>query len=70
MSQGHYAIERFDDDRGATYRLVGPRLTSKWYRGDEHRQRLEDIRDLMNYVLLNEETGQKSTVPNHVGGEP
>ena len=44
-------IEKRDDGSGSQYRLVGPGVTSKWYTGQDQRERLEDLRDLINYVL-------------------
>jgi hypothetical protein len=50
MSHGPHAIERLDDGSGPRYRLVGPGVTSKWYAGKDQLERLEDLRDLMNYA--------------------
>ena len=48
---GPHAIERQDDGNGPRYRLVGPGVVSKWYVGQEQLERLEDIRDLMNFAV-------------------
>ncbi len=46
-----HVIERLNDDSGPRYRLVGPGVTSKWYTGQDQLERLEDLRDLMNYAV-------------------
>lgn len=51
MRNASYAIERIDDDGGPLFRLVGPGVVSKWYASTEQLQRLEDIRDLLNYAV-------------------
>jgi hypothetical protein len=45
-----HVIERLDDSSGPRFRLVGPGVTSKWYTGKDQLERLEDLRDLMNYA--------------------
>lgn len=51
MSNESYAIERHDDDGGPSFRLVGPGVVSKWYAGEDQIQRLEDLRDLINFAV-------------------
>ena len=46
-----HVIERLDDGSGPRYRLVGSGVTSKWYTGQDQLERLEDLRDLMNYAV-------------------
>jgi len=50
MCHGPHVIERLDDGSGPRYRLVGPGVTSKWYTDQDQIERLEDLRDLMNYA--------------------
>jgi hypothetical protein len=55
-----HVIERLDDGSGPRYRLVGPGVTSKWYTDQDQIERLEDLRDLMNYaVRANLEEGRR-----------
>ena len=51
MNQVPYRVEHVEDERGPLYRLVGPGVASKWYLGNDQRERLEDIRDLVNHVV-------------------
>ena len=39
------------DGSGPRYRLVGPGVTSKWYTDQDQIERLENLRDLMNYAV-------------------
>ena len=45
-----FVIERKHEPGGTSYRLVGPGLVTMWFRGEYQLERLEDVRDLMNYA--------------------
>jgi hypothetical protein len=62
-----HVIEKRDDGNGLRYRLVGPGMASKWYAAQDQLERLEDIRDLMNYaVRANTAARQQTSEPTGV----
>lgn len=44
-----YHVDRLDTEPAA-YRLAGPGITSKTWNGEDQRERLEEMAELMNFV--------------------
>jgi len=52
MEACKYKVKPFEQSWGSGYRLEGPGLqTERVFRGEESRERLEDIADLMNFAF-------------------